>query len=463
MNNENKRVVQDRFKFFDDEESVKKDEKIEEIESKKDANNKEVEILNLFDDEISLVDVPEKVNVSEFKSEEDKINSDVDRFKIEDDETTEEVDEEENSEEVVQEESNDEKVVEEKQTEIKKAKEEVEEEKIEGKSHIAFGTRITIMIVLILAMFAGAGYAIYEALYHNSSDVVHYNEESNTTYKVCMKNSLDCRNEGISYETNLVKSIQAKFDYDISFLDNTDYNLAYHINTITKIYNRYDNKKVLYEKERTLVDKVDVSNENNKININREVEVNYDEFEQEVENYKGKYVEYADSSLEIVLYLDENIGTRKVSSVTVPLNTQAFTIKKYDVSNKNKAVHVEEKEWNTYNTICAAIASVLIIISLILVYKVTNLILRVTNNRNLYQKRLMQILSEYDRIIVVARDGYESNVEKEIIKVKTFDELLDVKDKLSKPIIYSKVNDVKSEFIVEDDDKLYKYVMKEIN
>ena len=87
--------------------------------------------------------------------------------------------------------------------------------------------------------------------------------------------------------------------------------------------------------------------------------------------------------------------------------------------------------------------------------------LKVTTSRNKYQTLLTQILREYDRIIVIARDGYESNVKKKVIKVANFDELLDARDTLEKPIIYSRVNDVKSEFIVEDDEKLFKFILKE--
>ena len=106
-------------------------------------------------------------------------------------------------------------------------------------------------------------------------------------------------------------------------------------------------------------------------------------------------------------------------------------------------------------------ASLLIIISLILLLRISRLILKVTNNRTKYQQRLMQILRDYDRIIVIARDGYETNKNREVVKLDDFDKLLDVKDNLNKPIIFSKVNDVKCEFIVEDEDKLYKYVLKD--
>ena len=89
--------------------------------------------------------------------------------------------------------------------------------------------------------------------------------------------------------------------------------------------------------------------------------------------------------------------------------------------------------------------------------------MKVTRKKNKYQDKLNEIFREYDRLIVIARDGYVSNIKKKIIKVNTFEELLDARDILEKPIIFSKINDIKCEFIVEDDDKLYKYVLKEVD
>ena len=113
------------------------------------------------------------------------------------------------------------------------------------------------------------------------------------------------------------------------------------------------------------------------------------------------------------------------------------------------------------NTIYVIVTAVLVLISLVLIFKTTGLVLRVVRNRNRYQRKLSQILTEYDRIIVVARDGYVSRLNCKVEKVSNFDDLLEIKRNLSKPIIYSRINDVKSEFIVEDSEKVYKFVLKD--
>ena len=165
--------------------------------------------------------------------------------------------------------------------------------------------------------------------------------------------------------------------------------------------------------------------------------------------------------MEIDLYVEEDNNNRKVSSVTLPLNEDNFEIKKFNVSNNNKIKKVDNSGWNNYSTICASIASILILISLVLIYKITRLVLKVTNNKNEYESAVSSVLKQYDSIIVVARDGYESLEEREIVKLDSIEELVKIRDELNKPIIFSKVNNVKCEFIVEDEKILYKHVMKE--
>ena len=150
-----------------------------------------------------------------------------------------------------------------------------------------------------------------------------------------------------------------------------------------------------------------------------------------------------------------------MGSIIIPLGNSTYEVTKETINNTDRTIEVKESEWSDYNTICITIASILIVVSLFLIYKTTSLVLKVTNNRNKYQQKLTQILREYDRIIVIARNGYESNKTKAVIKVDSFEELLDARDTLQKPIIYSKINDVKSEFIVEDEEKLFKFILKE--
>ena len=83
------------------------------------------------------------------------------------------------------------------------------------------------------------------------------------------------------------------------------------------------------------------------------------------------------------------------------------------------------------------------------------------NTKSKYQRTLQTILREYDRIIVDVKDSYAMSKDKVVLELDSFTELVDARDTLGKPIVYEKVNEVKSQFFVEDENKVYKYTLKE--
>ena len=82
-------------------------------------------------------------------------------------------------------------------------------------------------------------------------------------------------------------------------------------------------------------------------------------------------------------------------------------------------------------------------------------------NKSKYEVELKKILKEYDDYIVLTKEGLEIDENKTILKVSSFKELLEARNTLNKPIIYTKINSVKSEFVGEDESVIYKYIMKE--
>ncbi len=342
-----------------------------------------------------------------------------------------------------------------------------EEKEIPPKKRIYFSyeTRVGIMVLLILTFFGVACFLILEALNFGDDEKVKYSEISQIDYQVCLNDSeyygTSCLGEGMEYLSSLVDNIQVNYHYDVDFSSNIQYDLAYHIVAITKIYDKDDDQKVLYRNEEELVSRTDFADTSKKIQISRNVPVDFAKYHKIVVDYNERYGVESGSTLEVILFLDEPTETRRVATLMVPLGKPTFHISKDLIKKKNREVFIDNDEWNSYNTWCSIFAVFFVIISLFLLFKTTKLVLKVTTNRNKFQTALSNILREYDRLIVIARDGYESNVEKKVIKVDSFNDILDARDTLEKPIIYSKINDVKSEFIVEDEEKLYKYVIKE--
>ena len=103
-------------------------------------------------------------------------------------------------------------------------------------------------------------------------------------------------------------------------------------------------------------------------------------------------------------------------------------------------------------------AAVLLLISILCIIK---FLIDTRRKTSKYQKKINQILSTYDRVIISLKDSKTLINTENIYKVNSFLELLDVRDTINKPILYHKVNNVKSEFYVQDIDKVYIFTMKE--
>lgn len=339
------------------------------------------------------------------------------------------------------------------------------EYKLNNRPYFSFEARVILMLLGIFTLFAISCFFIIKTIKYGTNEIVSYDEVSKVNYHVCLNENTiyqdSCLAENMQYVSSIVHNIATSFKYNVDFSENINYDISYNVVGALEIYDINDPTKLLLKQEETLLRKTKLTDESNNININADVDINYAKYNNIVEEYKKRYNLDLVANLKVILYVNDLKENRNVAYITIPLGKQTFNISKNNISNLNQKVKIIVNSWNKNTIFYGSIATLILLFSLILLYKMTHLVWKVTNNRNKYQAKLSQILREYDRIIVVARDGYESNVTKKIIKVESFDELLDARETLEKPIIYSKVNPVKSEFIVEDDEKLYKYVFKE--
>ncbi len=337
--------------------------------------------------------------------------------------------------------------------------------KIFGKKfHIGFEARVIASILFILLLIVWACLLILNAFNFGHNMKIAYSEESNIDYEVCVQ-SVDyypntCLNEGMEYVTAIVDKIKMRYKYNLEYSNLLTNDLSYHIVAITKVYDINNNKKVLYQNEDLLVKKMELKN-SKKVSLDKKFEIDFKKYNEFFNSYKNNYTLSSAATLEVIMYLDEKDETRKIASTVFPLGNQTFGITKNTISNLDKEIILNNNTWSSYNVIFAIIGSALIIVALLILFKLTKLVLKVSSNRDEYQTKLSYILREYDRLIVIARNGFVTTVEKNITEVDNFNELLDARKLVDRPIIYSKINDVKSEFIVEDDYRIYKYVMKE--
>ena len=280
------------------------------------------------------------------------------------------------------------------------------------KVYLSFQARVFLLVVGILLLFSVACYAIISALTSNNVRKVNYAEKTTIHYDVCQKvaNPLNkvCLKENETYTANDTANVHVNYHYEAIFEEKIDYDLSYHVVVVNKIFDHNDKSKLLYEDEVLLLDKIKIRDGQNPVEADVTVEIDYEKYYKFVNEYRQKYSKNANSQLNVILYLDDGHDTRNVGEVVIPLTESKYKLTKTEVNNDKAEYPLVEKDWTNKNTVYIVVGSLFVVLSLFLLFHLTRLALAVTGKRSKYQDYLMDILNEYDRFIVIARDGYET-------------------------------------------------------
>lgn len=331
--------------------------------------------------------------------------------------------------------------------------------------HFSFEARVLLLVSGILVLFIWSSYLMISTLQKNEAHHIPYVENSTVHYHVCSGNSeffeSNCMEENQTYSLSDVSTVPVDFHYDITFGEEFDSNFSYYVVALHDIYNLNDSSKAVYEDEDMLVERGSLKRDNNVASVDVHVDIDYQKYQNFVNEYSTKYSMDTNSIVQVTLYITDGNEARDVTGIEIPIGVESFQITRNGIEDFDHVYLLEITEWSNRDTLYIVSGSFLILLSLILLFRLTNLALLVTGRKTKYQQMLGHILTEYDDLIVVAKDTYEVHTNKRIVKTTNFKELLDARNIVNKPIIYSKINNIKCEFIVEDEDVIYKYILKE--
>ena len=136
----------------------------------------------------------------------------------------------------------------------------------------------------------------------------------------------------------------------------------------------------------------------------------------------------------------------------VDINTDSAQIN----TNENLNIEADNLILNKGTLVLGVISS---IGAIILVISLIKTILNIRGQTDGYTRYIDKILNNYDRAIVETQ--YIPNLEEyEVIEVNKFSELLDVRDTLRLPIIYSPIQDNECCFYIRQDTVIYMHHVK---
>lgn len=339
---------------------------------------------------------------------------------------------------------------------------------VNARRHISFEKRVLGWVVFIIISFFVAGILIFKTVTDAKAATVTYDEKSSINYNVCINEetysqyyATSCLDEDMEYLTAIAERVPTTFKYTVNYSEEVEKTLDYYV--VAKVVIAKDeNGKVLNTVEDVLVDRTNYSVFSKKADFLVDVDIPIKKYVDYVNNYNNQFGLSSYATLEVVFYVDNGTSIKRVSALDMSISNTTFNIERTITENEKQLLDVEKvSAWDNLNTSYAIVGLIFILIGLLGIIKLSDLVYKVIGTSSLYQKKLNRILREYDKLIVIARGEYNVDASKKLIKVASFGELLDARDTLEKPIVYLKVNSVKSEFYVEDSEAIYKYTMKE--
>lgn len=282
---------------------------------------------------------------------------------------------------------------------------------------------------------------------------LHYNENSNLDYKVYLKPNDHYTEKFLpkdkEYISTLIDNIDATFNYRFKSAADIGMEYSYYMDAVVTVDN--SDGKNLFNKSDTLIDRKSFTElSNDEIVLSENVKIKYDQYNNLAKSFIDTYGLSADAKLVVSLYVDvtgkhaefeKKFEDRKVMSMTIPLTSKTVNIgMDYELSNSNDEV-LQYRSTVINNKVLFVFSICLGILDIIAMAIVIVYIIMTRDDATIYKKRLDKILRDYSRYIseTAITERVEDMMKTRSLRIeiiKSFADLLDVRDSLGKPILY---------------------------
>ena len=318
-----------------------------------------------------------------------------------------------------------------------------------------------IILIVAIAFFLIAGlYFFKESKTIVTTAEIPYEKQSSVNYKVHLNDKTyyekEYLDEGMQYISSIIDYIDADFNYKADYKNIDSYNVNKSVIAEIKIVDPENSEKVIYSNTEVLEEERDIKD---KLDINENIKIDYNKYNKLANEFKTSYGISAKCTLSIKYNLtysskDGVLTDADLIYLDIPLSEQMININKSAEIN-DKSTYFGQTTDSPINKIMFIVSYVFFAISavgiLLLMIEIKNRI----KNESKYDRFISKVLREYDSYITESKEE-NKDIDKSIIKVNSFKELLDVRNNVEKTIVYTKINENKSKFQIIDDE-IYEY------
>lgn len=348
------------------------------------------------------------------------------------------------------------------------------DKKVNEKIYFTFEKRLIIKVSFVVVSFLLFVFLTIGSLKLSVSSNIRYRQTSNLDYNVELKpnNFYEQKvlGKNMKYIAKLIDKVNVNFNYNFNTSDNLNYKYIYYIDGEIQVLSEDGGSVILSKKEKLKREQSASKVNSNSFNINEKLVIDYDKYNNIIKNFKSEYAISASSRLVVTLYVkvtDEEgnvlkkVDANNTMSITIPLTEQMIDIKMNYKELNNSDSFVAKTDLSIQNKVLFTFGIIFGIGFLISLALLIKFIGKLSRKKTAYDKTLAKILREYDRIIVESRKPIIIDSAQNIIDVKSFNELLDARDNLEKPIIFNEIHKKqKCIFVVKNSYEVYRYILK---
>ena len=329
------------------------------------------------------------------------------------------------------------------------------------------------LVIMLICIFMSIIFLVRAAL--SKTVNVEVTTIPKISYKVHLKNNdyyeTNELGQGMKYVASLIDYIDTDVYYSIKSSSLMDYDYSYYIDATARVYGDNSKLSVLYEKNKVLIEEKKITdNGKDNVDIHEKFNIDYEEYNKLISSFKTSYNISSVSDVSVVLHVNAKAkanGMDKEANISdsntklvIPLTEQTVNV---EIANNSKANTFQAENVKDRALKDLIVAIILIVISIVLLFRILSLISFVDHSSlGEYKRKLNKILKEYDLIIANAENLVDEKKYK-VINISSFEELKDVHDNLGTPILFCEDKKLhNSVFMLIDNDILYKYVLKEI-
>lgn len=305
--------------------------------------------------------------------------------------------------------------------------------------------------------------------------LLNYNEKSNLDYKVYLKENDYFKEEFLPKNRQYIASIIDYIDvfYNFDFSSSKPINAKYNYKIIATLSAQYkvdtNSIKQVWSNDYVLVDNKEAEiKDQTTFSISENVKVDYDKYNQIINNFKKDYMLSVTSDLTVSMLVEVNgeyvpaekvFNTNSEIKLTIPLSEQTIDIKMdYKDINNNQVLNIEEI--GRFNNLWFFfLGTILLLVAIIIIIFEIKRVIREDKKQSKYIKQLKRILHDYGDIIVEVKNAPDIPKGK-ASEVKSFSELVNAQIEVRSPIVFAEIS--KNElglFVLFDKEYAYYYYL----